>query len=434
MPLFRNRGPLRLPVLVGAAALASLGLAAPASAATLSPVPGSTWGVAKPCTVNGSPENCATIRATATIGGTLYIAGDFTALVSENGASQPAKNIAAINTITGTPVTGFGTHTVDGAILSLAAAPDGSRLYAGGGFASYDGTGSAKHIVALDPGTGDKVKSFDGQIGGTGPVYALLATGTRLYVGGRFTAVQGAPHTAAASLDPTTGVADPGFAPAITNPPSGSDTAVADVRSFALGADSAGRPRLYVGGHFDAVGGTPRSTIAAVNPDTGTLDGTFAPTVDQSYVTADSLQAGLAILAVGGSSPGVVLAQAGHTNRAYRFSLTGARVWYDNPDGDVQALAIDGDSLYLGGHFENVRVGRSTTLLPHVHLAAVSYATGVPDASFSPTVGGIHAPYYYGVWSLRLVSGSLWAGGAFGGVKADGTSYFASKLAVFPHA
>lgn len=435
MQPLRNRPLARAGVLVGAITLAGLGLTTPAAAATVTSEPGLTWGVSKPCTVAQQPANCATIRATTTIGSTLYVAGDFTQLVSRDGTTRAAKNIAALDSTTGTPLPGFTTHTLNGQILSLAASPDGSRLYAGGGFSSYDGTGSAKHIVALSSATGAKIKSFDGQIGGTGSVYALLVTPTRLYAGGKFTQVQSASHTAAVALDLTTGAADPGFAPSITNPPSGNDTAVADVRSLAVGSDAAGRARLYVGGHFDMVGGVPRSTIAALDPASGVLDTTFAPTIDQSYVTADPLQAGLAILAVGGASPGVVLAQAGHTNRAYRFSLTGARVWYYNPDGDVQALAMDGDSVYLGGHFEALRVGKGTTLYPHMHLAAVSYASGgIPDASFSPTVGSIRSPYYYGVWALRMVDGRLWAGGAFGDVTVGGTSYFASKLAVFPHA
>ncbi len=415
-----------------------------AGPAPVSAVPGGAWGVYASCPSQPA-ENCGEVRSVVTIGSTVYLAGAFTALVNPStGATLPYQNVAALDEASGQPVTGFAAHTIDGTAYALAAAPDGSSLYIGGSFSGVDGVAGTARLVALDPATG-AVQPFPAAVPNTVrtilpllPAGAVWPAGGKVYIGGSFASVQNKPRKRVAALDPVTATVDPTFLAS----PVAYDTKT-DVRSlaFGLGADGV-TPRLYLAGHFDTVGGDPHASLAAVDPSTGAVDPTFTPVVDQS--PNDPLQAGDQVLPVdsaGGTRPaGVLLGQAGHWNRAYRFSLTGARAWTFSPDGDVQAVAISGTNVYLGGHFVCVQYcydGNATNDVTRTHIAAVSYTSvsnGAPvvDSTWSPALTPTFAPYYYGVWSLWVAgNGDLWAGGAFKYVVSGGRTYAQPKLTVF---
>lgn len=405
---------------------ALVALALPAQAATVSGAPSPSWGVYKPCP--SSPKNnCAIVRSITHYGNDVYIGGDFTQVIDPTGrnAPLPYQNLVAINETTGQPDTTFMPHAFNGLIFSLAVSADGSRLYAGGMFSKVDGKAAyALHLAAFSTATGAKL-AFKGAYRGV--VRSLLATPLALYVGGSFTAVQGQPYAYAAKVDPVTGALDTGFRVTLTT-----GSATPSVLSFAVGTAPDGTPRLYLAGHFDAVNGVSQPSIAAVSPATGSFDNTFTPTVDAP--AGDPLQAGDQVIAVGGNDPGVLLAQAGHFNRAYRFTLSGGRSWTFYPDGDVQAIAISGGTVYLGGHFVCAAYcyPPSASSVRRVHIAAVSYDGGVLDDTWTPSMVPVWSPYFYGVWALDVESnGDLWAGGVFRDVVANGIRYNEPKVAVF---
>ena len=95
-----------------------------------------------------------------------------------------------------------------------------------------------------------------------GPVraMALSADRTKLYVGGDFGNIGGTPAPFLSLVDLSTGQVDPNFRPRLHG----------RVRALALAGD-----RLYVGGHFTSVGGPagiePRSKLAALDALTGEL-------------------------------------------------------------------------------------------------------------------------------------------------------------------
>jgi hypothetical protein len=218
---------------------------------------------------------------------------------------------------------------------------------------------------------------------------------------------------------------------------SGSNTP--DVRTLAFGADASATPSLYVGGHFDTVNGAAHMSVIRVNAATGALDTSFAPSLD---VTADDpLQAADQIAWVDSTqdgTAGIVVAQAGHTNRAYRFDLSGTRrLWYMTPNGDMQTVVLSGTTVYLGGHFTCVATFPSSCYstggITRIHIAAADLTTGAIDTTFKPRMDPSSAPYFYGVWSLEVAAdGTLWAGGVFMQVTVNGTGYPRPKLAAFP--
>ena len=146
-------------------------------------------------------------------------------------------------------------------------APDGSRLYAGGAFATVDG-GDHRRLVALDPTSGNPITAFDADVSG-GSVRSIVARGNDLYLGGNFATVEGSTRTRLARVDAASGAVDPGWAPV---------AAGGSVFTLEIPTDGS---RVYVGGRFDSIGGEPGMTgspaaIAAVRALT------LSPTFDNT--------------------------------------------------------------------------------------------------------------------------------------------------------
>lgn len=378
-------------VSVGAAVAAGVLLlsGAPAGAATVGAVPVTgSWGPYQSCGPSQPHANCASVFTVTAIGSTVYIGGDFTALVDPATGGKLAVNDLAALDADGVPVP-FTSHVFDGTIRALTT--DGSRLFVGGSFRTVDGAGPG-HLAVFDaagtrlryPGTGS-------------PLRSLAIGGSTLYAGG----------STVRALDLATGAPLAGFAfPAMTD-------AAGTPKVWSLAAAG---PRLYLGGHFDSVGGSPHRSVVAVDATTGAVDEGFNATVD---ATANDPLQGIGDLAV--TADAVFAAQDGHTNAAYRYNLDGSRVWSTYPSGDVQTLTVDGGTVYLGGHFQH----------PLDHIMAVAYGNGALDTSWQPAMGVRFPPYYYGVWVVRKLLGELWAGGVFNSVTVNGTSYPARKIALF---
>jgi hypothetical protein len=167
-------------------------------------------------------------------------------------------------------------------------------------------------------------------------VTAVAEAGNRLFVAGQFTNLV-APNRAPSSpplpylavLDVATGAPLAGAAFNSNAAPDGR------VDSLAVSADG---HRLYVGGSFSRIGGQTARRLAALDVDTGLVDGTFTPPTPNAY---------------------------------------------------VRALTVAGDRLYIGGAFSSLRLG--ATIVNRPGLAALDAATGALVAGFVPpqNYGGI---------------------------------------------
>lgn len=89
-------------------------------------------------------------------------------------------------------------------------------------------------------------------------------------------------------------------------------------------------------------------------------------------------------------------------NRVAAFNITtGALLpWNPNASGTVQAIAVKGSTVYLGGSFTKVG-GKG-----HQRLAAVDATTGTPIATYKPTIDAE-------VLTLALAGSDVYAGGMF---------------------
>jgi hypothetical protein len=419
-------------------------------------------------------QNCAEVRALVQNATTIFAGGKWAEVKDPATGTFSAahSNLVAFDATTGAVRSGFASHTFNGEVYAIAVSANGSRIYVGGDFTGIDckkvGSKSvcttAQHLIAFDA-SGNPVPAFS--VGGVptvnggasdptavrGRVRSLLLSpdGSTLYVGGDFSHLDGGTASQVGAINVATGALSTAFHPTFA-----STDNLPEITSLALGPNSLGVPnaRLYTAGHFDLVNSTARNTLAAVNPTTGASDTTFNAQISRQTNPYDVHQQGIQVMPLppaDGAAASVLLAQGGHYNRGYRFTLAGKRMWMVQTGGDAQAVATSGNTVYFGGHFicwstskpieraDCLTVPMPPGMQHRVGIAAVDLGTGHLVMNWAPLMEpDTTPPYYNDVWSLLMASnGSLYVGGTFREVDFDNppTRLLGhEKLAVFPAA
>ncbi|WP_054010241.1 delta-60 repeat domain-containing protein [Arthrobacter sp. ERGS1:01] len=139
------------------------------------------------------------------VGNTVYVAGNFATARPAGSAAGvntvPRQNILAYNLTTGVLIPGFAPN-LNAQANAITASPDGSRIYVGGQFTTVNGV-AAYRIAALNPTTGALITSFAPPINAT--VKSIVATNTTVYAGGWFSAVGSAPRANFAAFNASDG-------------------------------------------------------------------------------------------------------------------------------------------------------------------------------------------------------------------------------------
>ncbi len=194
--------------------------------------------------------------------GKMLIAGDFTTLAPNGGATVTRNRIARLNG-DGTLDTAFNPNA-NGLILSMALQSDGKVLVCGT-FTTIGGQ-TRNRLARLDKTTG-LADSFDPNPNNL--VYTVaVQTDGKILAGGDFTTIGGQARNRLARLDAATGLAD-AFDP-------NADTIV-----FTLLLQTDGK--ILAAGNFTTIGGQTRNHIARLDPATGLADA-FNPDADNNVL------------------------------------------------------------------------------------------------------------------------------------------------------
>lgn len=198
------------------------------------------------------------VEALTTANGVVYAGGTFTR-VRPPGAAAGTQEVtrtylAAFNASTGALITSFNV-ALNGRVYDLVVSPDGSRLYIVGGFTTVNGV-TRNRVAAINLPSGTLNTQFNANAGYT--VTAVELLGSRLYLGGDFGRMGGVVKSRMAAVNATTGALIPTFS--------------ADVEARVLSIEAAeDGSRLLVGGGFRTVGGVTTGGMASLDPATGAL-------------------------------------------------------------------------------------------------------------------------------------------------------------------
>ena len=326
-------------------------------------------------------------------GGVVFGGGTF---ASVNGTAR--INLAAFDAATGALVPGFVANT-DKTVRAIVAPADGDSLYVGGLFKKVNGL-SRYRLAKLKASTGAVDTAWAPKA--SAEVKALALAGSKLYFGGAFSSVNGSTRNRAAAVDAVTGALS-SWNPNVSNV----------VWAVAASPDA---KTIYLGGAFSTVKGSSRKNLAAVSASTASPT-TWKPAVAAPLRRIEAVGTQVFITMAGLSATG--------GNRVVAFGAgTAAKQWEGTADGDVVSLAVDGPTVYIGGHFDIITGTNVTGQNVRHHLAAFDSATGALK-SWAPSVSGPH-----GVWALWASGGSVIAGGDFQVVSATVSAGLARFSAV----
>ncbi|HSC52943.1 MAG TPA: T9SS type A sorting domain-containing protein [Phnomibacter sp.] len=383
------------------------------------------------------PVAAGRINSIVRSGNTIYMGGGF------NYVGPNVPYFASINATTG--VAGTTMPKPNG--LVNAVVPDGAGgWYIGGSFTQV-GNAVRNRIARINA---------DGTVNDWNPnadntVSAIAVSGNTVYIGGAFTNVKGTVRGRIAAIDATTGDLT------AWNP-----NASANVVGIAVNGST-----IYTVGAFASIGGQTRNRIAALDATTG-LATSWNPAANFSSGLVNCVAIAGNTVFVGSS---IAASTVGGASRKYLYALDAttalATSWAPEPSSTVNALVVDGNTLYVGGGFTSfagpitrnriasfdisnpdnitlnnwdpnagasgtiysLAVSGSTVYVGGTHLtiggqnrnrlAAIDASTGLAT-SWDPNVGGQ-------VSALAVSGSSIYAGGNFvsiGGQTRNGLAAF----------
>jgi trimeric autotransporter adhesin len=345
------------------------------------------------------------------VGNVVYATGSFTRArppgTSPGSAQEVVRNnLLAYNITTGDLVTTFN-HSLNAQGLVIMASPDGSRVYVGGDFTTVDGA-THNHLAAFDTATGALVTSFNPSV--SGQVRGIAATNSTVYVGGNFFNVNGSNRTRLAAVTASTGGN-------IAWTPTANDL----VWTMVLAPDGS---RVIAGGRFTTLNGVSAYGMGSLHATTGaTLPWAANTTIQDAGANGaiTSLRTdGTQIYGVGyafgaGSSfEGVFAANP----------TTGEINWLTDCHGDTYDAFPIGQVVYNVSHQHDCSpIGAFPDTNPrvwHHALATTAYPTGTntgPD-TYGWNYNGIPAPSlldWYPTFGIGSYTGQSQAGWSLAG-------------------
>lgn len=358
------------------------------------------------------------------VGNTVYATGSFTAArppgVAAGGAGQvPSGNLFAYDITTGNPVSTFH-HSLNAQGMTVSAAPDGSRVYVGGDFTTVDGI-ARQHVAAFDTATGALSTSFAPNV--NGQVRAIAATASTVYVGGAFQSAAGVARNRLAGFAAANGAISATWKPVA---PDG------NVYALLVTPDAS---KVIAGGMFTTLNTTAVYGMGAVDAVTGATRPWAA-----NATIHDAVNGAIDSLKTDGSSIyGSGWAYGTGASFEGTFSLnpsTGAINWLNDCHGDTYDVVPLGQVLYSVSHAHDcTAIGSFPDTSPRArwqHALAETLVpsgfnkgpdaygwnySGIPDTTilhWFPQLGiGSYTGQYQAAWSVSGNASYVVMGGEF---------------------
>jgi hypothetical protein len=321
--------------------------------------PGAAVNVPQPAVVSSNPADWSPhvldgkVVAIVQVGNKIVAGGQFTRVASAAypATAIPRSHIFAFDATTGAIDTAFA-PVLDAEVESLAVAPDGLHVFAGGKFTRINGV-AQKSLVKLRLSDGARITAFKGKTNAR--VKDMAVSGGRLYIGGTFATVNGVARTALAALDPVSGALLPDVALAFTGPRTGT----VNVDKFDITPDGT---RLIAIGNWTNVGGLQRDQIVVLDLTTSPVRVTDWATTRYQQQCSPSFDTYMRDVDISPDGSWFVVVTTG-AYRAGSLCDTAARwevgrsgagqqpTWVDYTGGDtLYSVAITGTAVYVGGH------------------------------------------------------------------------------------
>jgi hypothetical protein len=289
-----------------------------------------------------------------------------------------------------------------------AIAIDGANVYVGGWFTSIGGQVRNRLAKLSTIGTGLADATWNPNVTG-GPdvaVWKLIVSGSNLFVSGNFTNIGGQLRNHIAKIS-TLGT---GLADAVWDP----NADGGGIETMLLNGND-----LYVGGSFFNVGGQVRNRIAKLSAiGTGQADAVWDPNANGNQVSSlaingNTLYVGGYFTSIGGLP----------RNNIARISTLGAGnaiiAWNPNTDYPVRTMSLSGSDLYIGGSFGTIG-GQSYPAIAKLS----STGSGAPDPNWKPIINR-----YAHINTISTNGSDVYIGGSMtmlGGVKRNGLAKFSA--------
>jgi hypothetical protein len=353
------------------------------------------------------------VRSVARWGDTIFLGGEFTQLrenpPGQGGGVIEVQNLAAISAVTGGPVPGLDLPEITGpnrpVVWSLTTG--GGKLFVGGRFTAVDGV-TRKNLAAVNAVTGAFDPSFVPRLG---IVLALETDGTTLFAGGRFLTVNGKPRERLAAMS-LQGALRLDWAPGADAVP----------RDMALTPDQS---RLFVAGEFEHVtnlGGATheRDGIVLLDPASGSVE----PWVAGCPCSVTAWGIGIDV-----TSTRVYVGMGGSDWVASWDINTGDQIWRTDTNGSAQDVVVFGDRVMVGGHFKFVAPApysgydcfhQPEECHQRLRIAALDLNGNLDLGWDAPLIGA-----WRGVERMLATATQLYVGGEFTKVSSENHTYIA---------
>jgi hypothetical protein len=326
------------------------------------------------------------VDAIVVVGNKVVAGGVFTMVATADDPATPIarSNIFAFDATTGAIDTAFA-PVMNGEVESLAVAPDGLHVFAGGRFSTINGV-AQKSLAKLRLSDGARIAQFKGKTNAR--VKDMAVSGGRLYIGGTFATVNGVARTALAALDPTTGALSSDLALAFSGPRNG--TLNAD--KLDITPDGS---KLIAIGNWTLVDGLQRDQIVMVDLTTtpnSVSDWATTRYQQQCAAVFDTYMRDVDVSPDGsyfvvGTTGAYRAGSLCDTAARWELGRTGSGqqpTWVDYTGGDtLYSVAITGSAVYVGGHqrwmnnpHKADRAGAGA--VPREGIAALDPVNGLP--------------------------------------------------------